>query len=188
MIKHLLIISLALFSLSTSIAAELPDAPSGYEWVRCGDNKMGLLKPKKWFHRERTKGDTETHAVSVENSRKNGIFDTGLTLNIMKHVDKKFGAPPSVFAKKFVERACAEKTVLLDVFSKPPMGPFKSYGCRIKSRQDDDIPIVIHYFVLANDQTGTVFIYQFEAPADRWNKAWKTGEFLMQKIWVDDEV
>lgn len=188
MIKHLFIISLSFLSICSFAGNKLPPAPAGYEWVRCGDNKMGLLKPEGWYHRSKKKGDTETHAVSVEDSRKNGIFETGLTLNIVKHVDKKTGAPASEYAKKFIHKACEEKTVLLDVFSKPPMGPFKSYGCRVRSQKEGDIAIVIHFFILANDKKGTLFLYQFEAPEKSWDNAWETGEVLMQKIWVDDEI
>lgn len=188
MIKHILIISFAFLSVSSFAASKLPPAPDGYEWVRCGDNKMGLLKPKGWYHRNKKKGDTETHAVSIEDSRKNGIFETGLTLNIVKHVDRKTKAPASVYAEKFINKACEESTVLLNKFSKPPMGPFKSYGCRVRSQKDGDVAIVIHFFVLANDKKGTLFLYQFEAPESSWDEAWKTGEVLMQKIWVDDEI
>lgn len=188
MIKYLLIISLAFLSLSSFAANKLPPAPKGYEWIRCGDNKMGLLKPTGWFHRSKQQGDTETHSVSIEDSRKNGIFESGLTLNIIKHVDRKTGAPASEYAKKFINQVCEETTVLIDIFSKPPMGPFKSFGCRIRSQKEGDIPIVIHFFILANDKKGTLFLYQFEAPESSWDEAWKTGEVLMQKILVDDEI
>jgi len=188
MIKYLLILLLGFQSTITLAANKLPPAPKGYEWIRCGDNKMGLLKPKSWFHRSKKKGNTETHTISIEDSKKDGIFKTGLTLNIIKHVDKKTGAPASEYAKKFIQKACEGKTVLLDIFSKPPAGPFKSYGCRIKSQKKGDISIIIHFFILANDKKGTLFLYQFEAPEKSWDEAWKTGKFLMQKIWVDDEI
>ncbi len=186
--KQIFIIALGLMIISESMAAELPPAPKGYEWVSCGDNKMGLLKPNGWFHRSKKNGDTETHSVSIEDSIKNGIFETGLTLNIVKHVDRKTEAPASEYAKKFINKSCEEKTVLIDVFSKPPAGPFKSYGCRVRSQKEGDIPIVIHFFILANDKKGTLFLYQFEAPESNWDEAWKTGEVLLQKIWVDDEI
>lgn len=186
--KHLLIMALGVLIVAESAAKDFPPAPKGFEWISCGDQKMGLLKPSGWFHRSKKKGDTETHAVSIEDSRKNGIFDTGLTLNIVKHVDKKTGAAASVYATKFIKKACGKDPVLIDFFSKPPAGPFKSYGCRVRSQQEGDLPIVIHYFILANDKKGTLFLYQFEAPESSWDEAWKTGEILMQKIWVDDEI
>ncbi len=188
MIKYLLVAILSFLDISAVAANKLPPPPDGYEWIRCGDNKMGLLKPKGWFHRSKKKGDTETHAVSVEDSRKNESFETGLTLNIVKHVDRKTGVSASVYAEKFIKKACEKKIVLIDVFSKPPAGPFKSYGCRIKSQEKGDIPIIIHFFILANDKKGTLFLYQFEAPENSWNEAWETGKILMQHIWVDDEI
>ena len=186
--KHLFIIALGFLVITESMAKELPPAPKGYEWIRCGDNKMGLLKPKGWFHRVKKKGDTETHAVSIEDSKKHGIFKTGLTLNIVKHVDKKTNMSASEYAEKFIKKTCASKKVLIPMFSKPPAGPFKSFGCRIRSQKKGDIPIVIHFFILANDKKGTLFLYQFEAPENSWDEAWKTGEILMKKIWVDDEI
>ena len=190
MIKKLLIISLVFLSYNSFAEDALPPAPEGYEWIRCGDDKMGLLKPEGWFHRTVKKGDTETHAVSLEDSKKDGIFETGLTLNIIKHVDKKKAAITSAseFIVNFIKNACRENEVLIDVFSKSGQGPIQSLGCRIRSQKKDDIAIVIHFFLIGNDNTGTVFLYQFEAPEKTWDNAWKTGDVLMKKIWIDDEI
>jgi hypothetical protein len=48
--------------------------------------------------------------------------------------------------------------------------------------------ITVCQLLIANDKTGTLFLTIFEAPTANWDEAWKTGEVILRKMLLDDEI
>ena len=63
------------------------------------------------------------------------------------------------------------------------MGPFKGYGCLYKSNGS-----MMHNLLIANDKTGSMYLIIFEAPEKEWEDAWKIGEPILKKLYIDDEI
>ena len=167
-------------------AEEMPEAPDGYSWVKYCEDKCAILKPDGWFYRTGKQGGNEVHSVSVEDSEKKGKFDTGLTVIIRRDVEKKYKMSATEVAKKFVDIAC-KSCRQLQRWEKN-LGPFKGFGCLVSKKYSDNVTMVMHYMVVANDKTGTVFVFLFESPEKQWEQAWKKGDVMMEKLMIDDEV
>ena len=185
--KRKIIFCCAVIFMGLHVGATNPPKPlAGYSWVQSKDKKIAFLRPNGWFLRRTGKGAVETMCVSVEDSKKNGGFTTGFTLNIIKNVKKKFHKTPSEFAVAFIKDTTSKHKTLKKWNHN--QGLLKGFGCRIKSKEKGDIAMVYHYHLVANDKTGTLFICFFEAPEKSWDTAWKKGEKLMKYLWLDDEV
>ncbi len=66
-------------------------------------------------------------------------------------------------------------------------GPFKSVGFRLEDDHKDG-RFTTHNLLIANDTTGTLYIFIFEAPTAEWDEAWKIGEPILQRLFIDSDV
>jgi len=169
-----------------TLARDLPKPPDGFKRVMICDDKMSLLQPDGWYFKKVSdKPDVEGYFVTKEKIETNGIFETGLSLNIAKNVKKQTGKKPSEYAAHYLAKQ-ARRGKELDVFSRE-LGPFQNIGGRflVKDKQGE---LILHFYIIANDTTGTIFIYMFESPKEKWDEAWKIGEVMFKNLHLDDEV
>ncbi|MBN1550544.1 hypothetical protein JW979_03700 [bacterium] len=166
-------------------AIDLPPAPSGYSWKVILNDKSALLIPDGWFFKHETKAGTEAFFVTKEDINLNGVFKTGLTLNILKNIDAKSSMPPSVYAMKLMSEICSSNTVIKS--SSGDNGPFKTFLFQVNSKNDNET-LIIHHVLAANDATGTLWLYIFEAPEEQWKEAWKTGEVMLNILALETEI
>ena len=180
----LAIILVGLFCLS-SLARDLPKPPEGFKRVMICGGKMSLLQPDGWHFKKVSKKDVEGYFVTKEKIKTEGLFETGLSLNIAKNVKKQTGKKPSEYAAHYLTKQ-ARRGKELDVFSRE-LGPFQNIGGRflVKDKQGE---LILHFYIIANDTTGTIFIYMFEAPKEKWDEAWKIGEVMFKNLHLDDEI
>ncbi len=181
----LALILVGLFCLNT-LARELPKPPDGFKRVMICGGKMSLLQPDGWYFKKVDyKTNAEGYFITKEKIEKKGVFETGLSLNIATNVKKQSGKKPSEYAAYYLAKQ-ARRGKELDVFSKE-LGPFQNIGGRylIKDEQGE---LIIHFYLIANDKTGTLFIYMYEAPKEQWDEAWKVGEVMFKNLHLDDEI
>ena len=96
-------------------------------------------------------------------------------------------APNSENAAEFIRGGASEFTVLREPFSSS-RGPFESHGALFSVEDPVRGNFNAHMVAIANDTTGTVYFCIFEAPADNWDDAWRTGQTMMQKLVIDDSI
>jgi len=156
--------------------------PDGFSWADTGPQESDFLKPDDWFLKiEEVKG---IYAVFITKEKiENGKeFQTGFSLNVIKNIKKKTNVAPSLYAQAFVEQATKDK-----VITKSPWavnaGPFKGFGVQVK-----DSVKTMHYMLIANDKTNTLFIAFFESPPNEWNEAWKIGQVIFNNMKLDDQI
>ena len=170
------------------LRAETPltPPPAGFSWQRLPEIKGALLKPDGWYFKKTKKRQTDVYAISKENVDKMGEFRTGVTLNRLPSITSKTGRPPSVFAAAFADGAALKYK--LTERSSTKMGPFQALRFRYVDAPAPLESITVHKLLIANDKTGTLFLITFESPTAEWDEAWKTGEQILKKILLDDEV
>lgn len=159
---------------------KLPKPPEGFAWQWCEEARVGLLCPKDWHFKSATKNETQGYFITKQEIRAEEKFETGLSVNVISKVSKKHGLAASDYANKFVREAIREKKNVLKVIAPGELGPAKTFGCRIK-----DGDSVIHYFLITDDKHDTLYLFLFESPANEWDQAWKSGEQMLKKIYVD---
>ena len=170
-----------LFSMSSY--SEIPTNDE-FSWSSSGPGESDFLKPKGWFLKKESKAGTYAIFITKENIDKEGVFQTGLTVNVLKGISKKTGNPASLYAHKFITIAAQkEKNKILVKPWLVESGPFKGYGIRVQ----DEVKI-LHYMLIANDKEDTLFLTIFEAKPKDWDKAWKYGEVILNNMKLDDEV
>ncbi len=95
-------------------------------------------------------------------------------------VGRKKGGLASDFAIAFVRQAIQNKDSVLTVIPPKSVGPAKTFGCRIKKDGS-----VVHYFLIADDSSDKLYLFMYESPEKEWDAAWKTGEQILKKLYID---
>ncbi len=169
-----------LFSMST-YSEELSN---DFLWSSSGPGESDFLSPKDWFVKRENKGNTYAVFITKEDIDKNGVFQTGLTVNVIKGISAKTGDAASLYAHKFITLAAQKEKN--KVIVKPWLveaGPFKGYGVRVQDKVK-----ILHYILIANDKKDTLFLIIFEAKPEDWDDAWRYGEVILNNMKLDDEV
>lgn len=160
--------ALIIFVLGSTCLADqpkLPKPPAGYQWQWCPEIKSAFLKPDGWHFKKWSHKGKDAYFITKEDIDEKGEYSTGLSVNVLTHMPRFTGMPPSEYAERFV--AQMEKADLKS-FSKwrCDSGPFKGLGCRYAGDVHTSNNVLI-----ANDKTGTLFIVMFEAPTKEWDEA-----------------
>ena len=186
-IKYILIILLLLFVIATAQADNEPPMapPQGYSWVNCPEIKGAFLLPDGWNFKSGKQGDTFGFFLTKEKIEEDGDFTTGMTVNVIPDIPIKKSSSPFNFALQLRESARQSSK-----FSKEwekDMGHFKSVGF-VYSKKDATGSFTVHNLFIANNQTGTLYLVLFEAPASEWQQIWKIAEPMLQYLYIDDTI
>lgn len=173
---------LSLICVAPVYAMDLPAPPGGFSWREVPEIKAAFLVPSGWQFRRQTQGKTLAVFITPEGFDKDGLFNTGLTIHVLRNA--KPGAAVE-YADGFIARLAADKRTG-EVWARQ-FGPMKGYGCRFRTQTGSGTSIV-HTLMVANPKTGTLYLFSFEAPAASWTDAWTKGEKIMESLAVDDEV
>jgi hypothetical protein len=186
--KTITLLATALFSIHAFGGLDLPPAPKGYKWNKILKDQSALLQPEGWFFKEIHPKGTDAYFVTKQNIDKEGSFSTGLSLNVLYNIDKKAKVSPSQYAIATIQQMQSSTTDEVLLADAKQMGPFKNFICRIKDKKPNAETVIIHYFYVANDETGTLWMFFFEAPEKEWDKAWETGSVLLKNLLIESEI
>lgn len=184
--KYILIIPLLFFIIATAQADEPPRvAPQGYSWVNCPEIKGAFLLPDGWYFKSEKQGDTLGFFLTKEKIEKDGEFITGMTVNVIPNIPSKKSVSPFDFALQI--RESARQFLEFSKEWEKEMGPFKSVGF-VYSKEDAAGSFTVHNLLIANNQTGTLYLVMFEAPTSEWQQVWKIAEPMLQYLYIDDTI
>lgn len=186
--RYVLIAAILLGALTGAMPApaagsiELPPAPPGYSWRTIDDIQSAFLVPASWHFKEvRAKG-TRSYFITRENIDEQGRFESGLTINFVR---KGEDFDPVAYAAAFVLEVVERNEVLEEPFEAGG-GTLKGYGCRVRTVTEAG-PLIMHYLVIGNAKTGSMFVMFFESPEHEWEKAWAIAEPIMTLFVLGDE-
>ena len=155
-----------------------------FQWVESGLGDSEFLKPKNWFVKASYQKGHYALFISKEEISKDQNFTTGFTLNFNSHISKKTGSTPSEYAKQWIENVPKLKNK--KVIVKPwefTNNILKAFGIRVKDNEK-----IVHYMLVANDNTDSLFIMLFESPLKEWEEEWKIGNKIMNNLRLDAEI
>ncbi len=165
----------------------LPKAPEGYRWERFKEVQSAFLCPTNWHRIDKAGASSHTYALSKDPVKTNDLFETGLTLQVVKGLEKKKGIAPSLTALKMGQAVLKSRDNKQLDMQDVSSGPFKAFFIRYRNAPPVANPIVIHQVYISNDKKDTLFVVTFEAPEPSWDEAWKIGEPMVKMFLIDDE-
>lgn len=182
---------------TATVAAELTEeqadaypAPDGFSWVTCGDGlRCRFLKPDGW-HEVSQSGEGTFALFLTEDAftPPDERFEVGLTINVVRDVERA-GVSPVDFMRHQLQgmKSIAVESGPIDesdVMEGIRMG-FLSATLGASEEGEERVRLVQQ--IVANANTGTVYMLIFEAPESRWDAAWTTGEVVMAQVGLSPE-
>ncbi len=180
MLRYILHLPILISLVATTVHADEPDLPSpptGFEWQWCEDVHVGILKPEQWHYK---RIETRGYFITQQKIENASEISTGLSLYVIPSVGKKRGGLASDFAKSYVRAWIQDKDSVLQIIPPGNAGPAKTFGCRIKTDGS-----VFHYFLIADDSRDILYLFMYASPEKEWEMAWKTGETILRKLYID---
>lgn len=165
----------------------LPAAPAGYQWEACREIKGALLRPEGWHFRKRIDGNQRAYFISKEDLNVVDQFTTGLSFIALVGYGKEKRVSASEFAKNYIERAASSSHIRKAPWRKQ-LGPFVSHGVVITTPDARKGDFVSHMLVIANEETGTVYIVIFESPVEDWAKMKAVSHPMLEKLFIDSDI
>ena len=172
-----------------ALSASTP-APQGFSWRYFKDIHAKFLVPDGWFVKEGDKVvDTRAVFISEESIEKEGMFHTGLTVNVTPQVDKKSGMQASDYAlMRFNDFLSGSVRTWTKVLNVKTYGPYSFHDYSAFSVVETSFGSVTRYLLVrSNDQTGTLYIFCFESPESLWEESSKVGRTIMDNLGLDPE-
>jgi len=162
-------------------AAEAPPAPPGFAWTRLAEIRADLLKPSAWTMDHQRKGGSETYRIAPP--KKEGGMAAALDINWVPDVSSQTGMLPSKYAAGLVATASQNHKIVER--ESGTLGSLATVAFRFADSGPGRDGLMVRYQIVANDQTGSLYVMAFEAPAREWTNAWKTGSVMMGRIRLD---
>ena len=146
------------------------------------DVRVTLQAPQGWSQQSRVDGDTRAFFVSRDAITEDAPFQSGISLNVVSfpaHVPQE----PLNYAKsfaitypnKFGEGAeCGWKSGT----------PLSLFWCQANIDADDQATTALHHLI-ANTETGKLYIFMFETLREDWQQSWPTISTMLKSIVVD---
>ncbi len=161
-----------------AVAGEPPSAPApaGFSWHELEDLGAWFLRPDGWHAHRAARGGTRAWFLTREPADGAEPFRVGLTVNVPPRVEH--GDPVRV-ARLFVDDRIARAETLRRWDAEA--GPFRGQGALLRAGDTR-----VYLLGLAQAETGTVYLIQFESPEEEWDAAWKTGVAMLDHFVLDD--
>jgi hypothetical protein len=176
------IVALMTLAAMPLVAEEPPPAPEGFAWKKMDSVKASFLVPKGWYFKEEVHEGTRAFFITQEDIDAKGVFETGLTINVMK-LEK---TPAQVYAAAFIGRL-AEEYAPRGAAWQTESGVLKGFGCRVRKAEKGSPPLIMHDMAIGNSRTNTLYLLFFESPEASWERAWSKGEQILKLFLLDDE-
>ncbi len=168
-----------------------PTVPVGFSRLELQEIKATIFKPNGWHVTSLKRTDPKGPLgwqITLEDQGKLGGFKTGLTINVFDKVEKHHAVKPSAFAAELVKRYAAKGEI--ETFKDGiEAGPFKVSRLRLRRTMKllgEDTETMLVFTTMANDKTGTCYLFIFGTPVSKW-AAHEKLLAQMSQVNLDDE-
>lgn len=161
------------------------EAPMGFHWQPLPEVKATLLLPYTWNYKAETSRDAQAYFLTREKIVPGKLFQTGLSLNVVRQIKIKSKQAAGEYAQAFSTRTGhgAGQQVLGQ--ENKTQGPLRLFGVRYRAANGAAGPKIIQQWAIANTTTDTFYLLIFESPEKDWPQAWKLGEEMIKQLRLD---
>ncbi|GAB2855919.1 hypothetical protein [Hymenobacter ruber] len=161
------------------------DAPVGFHWQPLPEVKALAVLPFTWNYRAETSRDAQAYFLTREKIVPGKLFQTGLSLNVVRQIKAKTKQAALDYAQAFSARSGhgAGQQVLGQ--ETKTQGPLRLFGVRYRVANGAAGAKIIQQWAIANTATDTFYLLVFESPEPQWPQAWKLGEGMIKQLRFD---
>jgi hypothetical protein len=164
--------------------SELPPPPAGFDWTTSDVLQARLIVPYGWHYYEEHDNGSSTVYISPLPAKT--YSHTKFAVNIVPRMQTG-GLPVNDWCKAFLMVCLEGQTPLFKTQDESSALPW--YCLEKIDPPNDWRParrIRIHGVV--NPATDTLYLVQFESPADEWDEAWKIGGVFYNELNLNKRV
>lgn len=171
--------------------SELPQPPEGFHWTRVATLGSQVICPNGWKMSEESHGDqpggiSQTVTFSKGALRADGVPDTKFCVNVVRNM--AIGDEDIVGMCKMFVVTCLEGITPLQHWQEDD-GVLYSLGIeKIDPAQPNRPERRIRVVGIANRQTNTHYLVQFEGPVEGWDEDWKYGEQIYDMFRINRSI
>lgn len=175
-----------------AVTAPLPAAPEGFVWRLFED--ATFLKPRVWHEHEQVTATSTipvtTYATLPEVFCETKPFELGLTVQLTRDSQKLRGIEAKklvlVYLKPFVNARKEGDILFLEHRTK---GDFEYTFFRYTDALSSQKPVILHKFILANNDTDRVYAFTFKSPTQSWGEHWaQYGTPILSQMAIGTEI
>jgi len=180
---------LAIFAINSLLEAQGQDdkAPDGFTWQMLPSVNGAILKPKEWFfyHIDVPKEKRFMLIFSRENYQAGEKLKTAIKLIIICGITEKKNISPSEYIENFISNIASSAKI--DDRNKKENGAFVEYTFSRVDKAKTGSGTIREYFLgLANNKSGTVYLFSFVTPIERWDKDFPIAEIIFNNLRLDE--
>lgn len=163
--------------LKEKIHQMLPKPTSGYVWkVFRG---VAIQRPAKW--NEYSEGGT--YCSSVESVSENRMFETGVTIQVIRDVEKKTSRSPSQLISIMLRDLAGKPENKKLIYKVNKHDDLDTVVFRYRNAPPKIVPIVVHQYFQVSDKNDFLNIITFETTEKNWDKYWASeGETILSNV------
>lgn len=174
--------------LRKAVRAQMPPPPPHFQW-EVYENVV-FLKPNGWHERELPASERSfpvlTYGTGPGKFNPDARPEKGLVINVFNGTRRLTALEARkaalVFLKPFLDARRKEDVLILD---RKATGSYERFVFRYKAYPQDRQPVIVHIYIIANDDTDSFQVFTFEAPAQTWDRDWaRYGEPMIGRAQV----
>ena len=183
-----IVVALVLCGSLSASSMELPESPEGYSWRQVKDLKAAFLVPENWQFDSEVSANQYQYTLTKSSQDSHGAGEAGLTIVVRLEAggSERQGFVPSRFAAAMLNEI--RKNREIERMQRTTQGPFETFRYQYVCSSESSTQLREYSLLVANDLTGTLYIFTFEAPLSTWDADWQTVSVVLDTIFLDDEI
>ncbi|WP_163339144.1 hypothetical protein [Desulfopila sp. IMCC35008] len=165
--------------LKDEVLQMLPEPVEGFSWSLF--KGVAIQRPVNW--NEYSQGGT--YCSSVESVQQNGIFQTGVTIQIIRDTQKNKNVSAALAAGVLIndiEKLKENRKIFIN-FNKHDN--LETIVYRYRNAPQNMTPIIVHKYFQVSEKEDFMNIVTFETTEEKWDEYWKKyGEVILSKVVV----
>ena len=169
-------------------APALPADPVGFHWQALPAIKAAMLLPYTWNFKAETSRDAQAYFLTRERIVPGKLFQTGMSLNVVRQMSAKSKQRAVAYAQAFSARSGRGAGQQVLGQESRTQGPLRLFGVRYRVANGAAGPKIMQQWAIGNANTDTFYLLLFESPEKDWAQAWKLGEEMIKQLRLDANV
>ena len=157
----------------------------GFHWQPLPEVKAALLLPYTWNYKAETSRDAQAYFLTREKIVPGRLFQTGMSLNVVRQITAKSKQSAAVYAQAFSAKSGRGAGQQVLGQETKTQGPLRLFGVRYRVANGAAGAKIIQQWAIANTTTDTFYLLVFESPEKDWPQAWKLGEEMIKQLRLD---